>query len=205
VLHRLSVFCRLAQLKSEHCKTELFWLIKQTIDDVPMCYDANDPLANRRRLAQEVNEIYQHGQVFSKIYTQAVVLKVEQTADSRVNVHFTANGTFQTLFNIDTVIANTGSQPDRTLYEQLSVHECYRTKGPMALAVQLLASAGADCLQQTSHGANSLVTTEENFFIVGNKSYGKQTNFLMQIGFQQAQDIFQLIHVRRVTQRDIEQ
>jgi hypothetical protein len=39
-----------------------------------------------------------------------------------------------------------------------------------------------------------MLTTEKNFFIVGNKSYGKQTNFLMKIGFEQVTEVFQLIH-----------
>ena len=180
-------------MKEQHPDTQLFWIIKQAIDQLPYCYSPDDPLEQRRELARKVNEIYARGQVFSKIYTNAVIMKLTRSS-SGSSVDLALDGpSSEVLSNIDLIIANTGSQPDRSLYADLSVHECYRSKGPMALAVQLCSSRGVDCLQQSSHGVKSMLTTEKNFFIVGNKSYGKQTNFLMQIGFQQVTDVFQLI------------
>src|SRR5207253_1022040 len=41
----------------------------------------------------------------------------------------------------DRVIANVGYTPDRDLYRELQVHECYATLGPMALAAALLKPA----------------------------------------------------------------
>ena len=61
------------------------------------------------------------------------------------------------LRNIDYVIANTGLQPDRSLYANLNIQECYRTKGPLALAIKLLSSSHDDCLKQTTHGASTHV------------------------------------------------
>jgi hypothetical protein len=145
-------------------------------------------------LADKVNQIYADGRIFTKIYTNAIVTKFTSSpSSSSVDITLDTSPP-QILPNIDYVIANTGSQPDRSLYANLSVQECYRTKGPLALAVKLMSSSNTDCLKQTSHGASSMLTTEKNFFIVGNKSYGKQTNFLLQIGFEQVSEVFQLIH-----------
>ena len=56
-----------------------------------------------------------------------------------------------TLHNVETVITNVGYRPDTSLYQELQVHQCYATEGPMKLAAALLSSSGAnsvDCLAQ---------------------------------------------------------
>jgi hypothetical protein len=188
-----NLFCCsfIAQLKEAHPETQLFWIIKQSIDHLPYCCNSEDPLEQRRQLAANVNQIYTNERIFTKIFTNTVVTKFTSSATIDITLDTSPP---QILENIDYVIANTGSQPDRSLYANLNIQECYRTKGPLALAVKLLSSNNADCLKQTNHGANSMLTTEKNFFIVGNKSYGKQTNFLMKIGFEQVTEVFQLIH-----------
>lgn len=146
-------------------------------------------------MAENVNQIYADGYTFTKIFTNTVVTKLTYSSSSAGMIDVTLNTSpVEILENINYIIANTGSQPDRSIYANLNVHECYRTKGPIALAIKLLSSSNADCLQQTNHGASSMLTTEKNFFIVGNKSYGKQTNFLMKIGFEQVSEVFQLIY-----------
>lgn len=181
-------------MKEKHPETELFWIIKQKVDQDPYCVHLDDPLEQRRQLTESVNKIYRDQKVFTKIFTNSVVKKYHfSDSKSSVDVLIDTKDEEETLSNIDVVISNTGSKPNRDLYSNLNVHECYRTKGPMALAVKLLGSSGQDCLKQSSHGPQSMLTTEKNFFIVGNKSYGTQTNFLLQIGFQQVKDVFQLI------------
>jgi hypothetical protein len=192
-----------AQLKKHYPETQLFWVIKQSIDHLPYCSNPEDPLEQRRHLADEANRIYADGVTFNKIYTNTVVTQFIPTLSSTaVDVTLEASPP-QFLRNIDYVIVNTGLQPDRSLYANLNVHECPRTKGPIALAAKLLSSIGSDCLEQISHGANSLMTSEKNFFIVGNKSYGTLNNFLIKIGFEQVDLVFQLINTSREVSRDV--
>ena len=174
----------------------MFWIIKQPIDHLPYCCNSEDPLEQRRQLAENVNQIYANGRTFTKIFTDTLVTKLTSSSSTAIDLALDTAPP-QVLENIDYIIANTGSQPDRSLYANLNVEECYRTKGPFALAVKLLSSSNADCLKQASHGASSMLTTEKNFFIVGNKSYGKQTNFLLKIGFEQIDEVFQLIDQQR--------
>ncbi len=99
--------------------------------------------------------------------------------------------------SVDRILALTGRVGDHQLYRQLQVHECYATSGPMKLAAALLgaggSAAGGDCLQQTSQGADTLVNPEPGFFILGSKSYGRRTDFLMRVGWQQVDEVFQLL------------
>jgi hypothetical protein len=74
------------------------------------------------------------------------------------------------------------------------VHECYATCGPIKLAAALIGeSGGGDCLAQAGHGPETLVNPEPGFFILGSKSYGRNSQFLLRVGWEQVDQVFSLI------------
>lgn len=91
---------------------------------------------------------------------------------------------------VDRILALNGGVGDHALYRQLQVHECYATSGPMNLAAALLGDAGADCLAVSSHGPDTLRNPEPGFFILGAKSYGRNSQFLLKAGWRQVDDVF---------------
>ena len=93
----------------------------------------------------------------------------------------------------DEVLALVGYRPDRSLYEELQVHECYASQGPMKLAAVLLGETSADCLAQTSPGGETLKNPEPGFFILGAKSYGRNSRFLLKIGHEQIGEVFSMM------------
>jgi hypothetical protein len=94
---------------------------------------------------------------------------------------------------VDRVLALNGGVGDFSIYRQLQVHECYATAAPMKLSAALLGAAGGDCLAQQSHGPETLTNPEPGFFILGAKSYGRNSQFLMRIGWAQVDDVFGLL------------
>jgi hypothetical protein len=97
------------------------------------------------------------------------------------------------------VLALNGGVGDASLYRQLQVHECYATAAPVKLSAALLAQSGegpADCLALQPPGPETLVNPEPGFFILGAKSYGRNSQFLLQVGWQQVDDAFGLIAAR---------
>jgi hypothetical protein len=99
---------------------------------------------------------------------------------------------------VDRVLALNGSVGDHGLYRQLQVHECYATAGPMALAASLLAAGGGgDCLAQVGAGPEALRTPEPGFFILGAKSYGRNSQFLLRLGWEQVGDVLGLLAAER--------
>ena len=92
---------------------------------------------------------------------------------------------------VDKILSLTGGVGDHTLYRQLQVHECYATSGPIKLAAALMGSEAVDCLVQESHGVETLKNPEPNFFLLGDKSYGRNNTFLLRVGWQQVEEIFQ--------------
>ena len=103
-----------------------------------------------------------------------------------------ADGSRDTV-TVDRIISLTGAVGDARMYRQLQVHECYATSGPMKLAAALLASTSADCLTQESQGADTLKNPEPDFYILGMKSYGRNSSFLMRVGWEQVNEVFSLI------------
>jgi hypothetical protein len=98
---------------------------------------------------------------------------------------------------VERVIANVGHRPDTDLFGELQVHLCYASEGPMKLAAALAGQHGEDCLQQTIPGADVLRSPEPHFFVLGSKSYGRNTHFLLRIGFEQVREAFGLIAGKR--------
>ena len=95
---------------------------------------------------------------------------------------------------VDRVLALNGGVGDASLYRQLQVHECYATCGPIKLAAALLGQSGSgDCLAHAGHGPETLVNPEPGFFILGSKSYGRNSQFLLRVGWEQVDQVFSLI------------
>jgi hypothetical protein len=89
----------------------------------------------------------------------------------------------------DEVLSLVGTSGDRALYAELHVHECYATSGPMKLAAKLLGEGIADCLAQASGDGEELVNPEPGFFLLGSKSYGRNSAFLMRAGYEQVASV----------------
>lgn len=86
---------------------------------------------------------------------------------------------------VDAVVGLTGTVGDADLYRQLQVHECYATAAPMNLAATLLGEAAGDCLAQPKRGVDVLRSPEPDFFVLGAKSYGRNSQFLLRVGWDQ--------------------
>lgn len=89
----------------------------------------------------------------------------------------------------DQVVVNCGYGPDTSLYRELRVHECYESLAPMKLASALQGAGTSDCVSIPSFGADALANPEPDFFIVGAKSYGRSSDFVLAAGHQQVADV----------------
>ncbi len=124
--------------------------------------------------------------------TGVVLDDFEEGAAGLVVTLRSRDGSTETV-TVDRVLGLTGAVGDHAMYRQLQIHECYATSGPMKLAAALLGAAGGDCLAQESHGPETLVNPEPNYFILGAKSYGRNSTFLMRVGWQQVHEVFELL------------
>ena len=93
---------------------------------------------------------------------------------------------------VDRVIACCGLRPDPGPLRELQVHLCWASEGPMKLAAALLGGSG-DCLAPKAGGPELLKNPEPRLFLLGHRSYGRRSDFLLQNGHQQVEDAVALL------------
>jgi len=182
---------RLAHLAARTIGTRVIWCLRDDIPRIPVIGD--DPLPERMRLTEEANELLGGASGHVEIRGGQVVDEIEpQSEDGSggLNVVLRDRSGRRDKVAVDLVLSLTGFVGDNSIFRQLQVHECYATSGPMKLAAVLLADAGGDCLQQTSHGLDTLKNPEPNFYMLGSKSYGRNNTFLMRVGYEQVDEVF---------------
>jgi hypothetical protein len=177
-------------LLREEPGTSLVWATR-TAAPRPFPRIAADPLPGRDRLAAEANRTAERppagitrlpGRVVTAIRPRGETLEVDLASPVGVATE-----------RVDRILANVGYRPDRQIFAELQVHECYATGGPMRLAAALLDETSGDCLAQTGRGPASLASPEPRYLILGAKSYGRRSNFLLRIGFEQVRDAYRLL------------
>jgi hypothetical protein len=96
----------------------------------------------------------------------------------------------------DQVVALVGYAPDSGIYEQLHVQSSHTTAGPMQLAATLLGETAAidDAARADAPvTSDTLRNPEPDFYILGAKSYGTNSNFLIRVGHEQVREVFRLV------------
>jgi hypothetical protein len=180
----------LQRLRAEAPSTSVLWATRST-EPHPYALVRNDPLPGRATLMEQANGLgREEGPAIRRLPGRVVTSLAVGDEGFRVCLR---NGSRIEAYAVDRVLANVGYRPDRTLYSELQVHECYASEGPMKLASVLLSGGAVDCLAQTGHGPGALVNPEPGFFVVGAKSYGRNSSFLMHVGFEQIRDVFRVI------------
>jgi 2-polyprenyl-6-methoxyphenol hydroxylase-like FAD-dependent oxidoreductase len=152
----------------------------------------DDPLVQRAALARSACSLAMQPPPDCEVKRSVVVESLRREGDSVTVVLRPVAGGGGSEVTVDRVLALVGSSPDAALYRQLQIHECYASAAPMKLASALLAQGGgsADCLDQQSLGADALRNPEPGFFILGVKSYGRNNNFLLRVGYDQVDEVF---------------
>ncbi|MCI0639331.1 MAG: NAD(P)-binding domain-containing protein [Gemmataceae bacterium] len=190
--------CNLAALAADNPSAWVYW-IARCQGHWPFKRIPNDPLKERDRLALKANNLAARTDDNVEFHPQTVVEAIESAGPERGFRVVTRSLGKQRVFEVERIVANVGYSPDRLLYRELQIHECYASLGPMKLAAALVESTPGksngegDCLRKSSHGPESLRNPEPNFYILGSKSYGRNAQFLMRVGFEQIRDVFRLI------------
>jgi cation diffusion facilitator CzcD-associated flavoprotein CzcO len=156
---------------------------------------ANDPLSNRHDLVQQANQQTSNKQV-TRI-AGAIIHRITQPDDGTFQVELHQHDGTQITLVVDQIFAHTGFQPDNSIFRELHVHLCYATEGPIKLAAKLLDHGSEDCLDHATVSATDLINPEPNFYVLGVKSYGRNSNFLFSVGLHQIKQLFQIIGDRK--------
>ena len=179
----------LAAFATQAPGTRVIWSVRRPEPDWYAV--AGDPLPERAALNRTAAELAAGASPAVDVLPGTVCDSLSPGADGRIGVALRNGGVEHV--EVDRVLALNGGVGDASIYRQLQVHECYATCGPMKLAAVLLGETGGDCLAQASHGPETLVNPEPGFFILGAKSYGRNSQFLLQVGWRQVDDVFSMV------------
>lgn len=189
--------CALGKLASRSSDTKITWLTRGQRDQ-PMSGQPDDSLSERVRLTNTANDLATSEGSCVDWISGALVNQISRTDDGYVvelcdSPDASGEGRVLRLF-VDEIVANVGYRPDTRPFEELQIHRCYATEGPIKLAAHLLGETSGDCLQQTSGGVALLKNPEPNFYILGAASYGRDARFLLQIGLTQVSELFDALN-----------
>ncbi|GMI41697.1 hypothetical protein TrCOL_g4530 [Triparma columacea] len=169
---------------------EVIWVTRRLGEEIYRDVE-NDTLPMRDRLNKLAREIIKEGGKGTWKVTHeggSSVISMSSTSTGCVGsepIVVTLKGGKKV--TVDEVVSAVGYRPDLEMTRELQVHQCYATEGPMKLAASLMAAGGGggDCLKQVSGGPGTLGNPEKGMVVLGMKSYGRGSAFLIKVGIEQ--------------------
>ncbi len=172
--------------KKQVPSTQISWLV---LSEQPYTVLEDDSLPARKANCILGNQLLSGEKAGVRSYVGYGVSEFQDAEDGGILV--TLENEEETVdFVVDEIVSNVGYRPNLDLLRELQVHLCYASEGPMKLAATLMAQDGnSDCLAQVSPGVDTLRSPETDLFILGAKSYGRNSNFLLRLGFEQIESV----------------
>ena len=161
--------CTLAALAEKHPATWVIWLARRP-GTQPIKRVANDPLRERDLIAVRANNFAARPDGNVEFHPDTVVESIETAGPDRGFKIGARSGGKAVSWDVERVIANVGYTADAGLSRELQVEAC-----------------------DGSTGAAVVRRPEPNYFVLGAKSYGRNSTFLMKTGFEQVREVFALI------------
>jgi thioredoxin reductase len=177
----------LAELAAQAPDTWITWVARQELNEKhprPVAAMPDDPFPERVRLTQQANQLAADDSNHISLLSGTAVETLTWHADlERFSVRLMGKHAGE--FEFDRIIANVGHRPQRGLYRELHV----RQDPFQEAALQQLANdePGATVDPQ------SLVQPEPDFYILGAKSMGRDSRFLLGNGLDQIRALFTII------------
>ena len=159
-----STICALAALADEHPSTWVFWLSHGPRGQ-PLPRHPNDPVRERDRLAAKANALATRCDGNLEFHAQTFVDEVTSHGPDR-GFRITGRGSGKPVsWEVERVIANVGYRADRSLCTSLRIDE----------------------------PACGWETREPSYYILGAKSWGRDSGFLLRDGFEQIPQVIAAI------------
>ncbi|MBD3403594.1 hypothetical protein GF420_11915 [candidate division GN15 bacterium] len=188
-----TVLAHIDRLTESDEAVEALW-VTANADTPPVADLDDDPLPERKRMVRAANALAEGSNPRIHHVGGRWVEAIEGDPDRTMTVTLTNDTGGREQYPADHIYAMVGYRPDRTMYEELQVHECYASSGPMKLSAALLSSgASSDCMAEMDVADDLFNNPEPDFYILGAKSYGRTTNFLIRKGHDQIRTVFKQI------------
>lgn len=172
----------LVRLSDRFPDTRVYWGMRRSSPGNAFGGGAADGLPARGALGESLRRKVPEGtvQILTSLHIAAVAEEGGEV------VVFDVAG--DEVVRVDQIIVATGARPDLDMLRELrldldSALECPRALGP------LIDPNEHSCGSVRPHGAFELEQPEQDFFIVGMKSYGRAPTFLLATGYEQVRSV----------------
>jgi thioredoxin reductase len=176
-----NVVLELAQLAEQNASTHILWAIRREQVGQMFGGGESDALPARGQLGLHIHDLIESERVrlFTGVQIQALC-----ATDKGVVIE----GEEGRIGPVDEIIATTGFRPDLDMVRELRLALDSSLESPVELA-PLIDPNVHSCGTVPPHGVDELSHPEQNFYIVGMKSYGRAPTFLMLTGYEQVRSI----------------
>ena len=175
----------LNDLTHKYPHTKIHWVLrKNQISEVYGGQEA-DKLEARGALGIQIEKLVKSGAV--EIHTPVYIHEIEKIKGQLEIKGLKHNNSF-VLTGIDEIISNTGSRPDFNFLREIRFDSDAALESVPKLA-NLIDPNIHSCGTVRPHGEAELRQKEQDFYIVGMKSYGRAPTFLMTTGYEQIRSI----------------
>lgn len=192
----LSAACNvvaLAELARSHPGTRATWITRRegpARRSGPLNTAAADPWPARAALVEQASALAA-GSGPVAYWPQTVVEALARGGAGEPLVVQLA-GRHAGALTVDEVIANVGYRPDHALYRELQVAVDPATDAPLTPALESVPSGpGVSALAASSTGPHA--ACEPNFYVLGQKSFGRRSDFHFGAGLAQIRRVFAIL------------
>lgn len=169
----LGVLARAVELSP---RTQVTWAVRSA-NTRPCTELATDPLPERKAVVARANGLAECPPAWLKVERRAQVEMTRETPDGiEVQLVGGRGGTF------DFVLGFTGHRPDLSFLSELALDLSPISEG--TLGIHRALACVTDCLSAPRLTAEDLASGEPGFSLVGAKSYGRMSNFLLSTGHE---------------------
>ncbi|AXJ10494.1 NAD(P)-binding domain-containing protein [Arthrobacter sp. PM3] len=171
----------LSELAAQTPGTKIVWAIRGA--SAAKVYGGGDAdgLAARGQLGSRLRALVESGTV--ELHTGFGIASLA-TADGAVTLTATNSRTLKA----DVVVPATGFRPDLDILRELRLELDPAVEAPRELG-PLIDPEFHSCGTVEPHGARMLAHPEQDFYIVGMKSYGRAPTFLLATGYEQVRSV----------------
>jgi thioredoxin reductase len=181
----INAILELDKLKDEYPDTEINWVLrKKNIHDVYGGQE-DDALEARGALGIKIEELVNNDRV--NVYTPFQIQQVKNNRGQLTLIGFQNDQKFS-LPPVDQIISNTGSRPDFSFVREVRLDIDPALESVKKIA-ELIDPNIHSCGTVRPHGEKELRHPDQDFYIVGSKSYGRAPTFLMATGYEQVRSI----------------
>ncbi|MGH7491053.1 MAG: hypothetical protein ACREOO_01525 [bacterium] len=173
-------------------ETKLFWAVRsdrlRPIAEIP-----GDALPARARVVTAANDLAQDPPANVRVLRRTTLESLQEASaashpgKTAIKARLRAGKTTEEI-EVDAIASLTGYRPDVDMLRETTAEISNITEGARGLYKAL--SNITDCLAKIEVNPKDLQSGEQNLFIVGVKSYGRNPGFLLQSGLDQLEAIF---------------